>query len=899
MSGYIFFGSAVKILEQVKRNVVIENTNPLCSTSLYGDDAEPSRGTSTHVLSSTLPNNTGNIELTGGTSTHEFPSSLSNNFLHTAYQSSTIDMLPTVHGIENGGTAECSNPFWEEKGDGDSSSKPARRRSSAGSTLREERTEPPNDGHSRSRSSSAIAQYGLTEIAGTPSVYSMTADEIGAHYDQWRAIQGVEMSTSICSFSPAMSSTSAQIIYHAHHAPINPTVSPTPTSDTNGGRSEQLLFNLEAAIESPLDTLTPNATYNISEEDLEMGAHPPFKSVTSLVDDNLTSRKSEGNLSPSLALLSDNTNVLSLPVRKSQTESDFDVCAHSNIDSVMPVGSTQNLLRPVESDSMLSLQLSRSRRSSKSSTSISNRMFSTMTEALTKSTNSLGGMEGSWKDLEYNNRNDNNNSSKMEISSSYADNKNNNNNNTHNNNSSLKVSSLSVLDMIWGCQTVFQSRQQRIALQKYHSLSGEPALPSYDIPPPPSPLSKPGTGMKETPMGSKGSPMATSCLSPPPAPSNILSYGSSDSCPGMLMSNHTVHNNSSSKSMNNTSSSKHNYKKISKDEITSLPFQQQVGMNDGLDPDTSAQNNYHSRNQTIIQPTISSDPSINPLYTARDLSKLVKTEYLVLDFGNVLGVDATAARSCFLMLKQLMRASGVILVFTNVSPVVKGLLIAHGVLTEEDIIQTDLDCALEWCEEKILERYCMISCIIVLNDYEHIYLNLSSKFICNRFCHYDLFINISVVRCYGGRGGVSRAAADASASLATVSNPLLVLSLTKPMSRSPAPGVEEANIAYSHHSNVGSNYKSFDLENGMTMEEAMQPSRSISAIHRIGNLRRILLDYLEVDETVSVKSVLQHFQEDILARYFQLSEATVGEVLYDRGQSAKKVRKLQYVYVYV
>ena len=42
----------------------------------------------------------------------------------------------------------------------------------------------------------------------------------------------------------------------------------------------------------------------------------------------------------------------------------------------------------------------------------------------------------------------------------------------------------------------------------------------------------------------------------------------------------------------------------------------------------------------------------------RDSLDPITTEYVVLDFSNVLGVDATAARSCFLMLTQLMRVSG-------------------------------------------------------------------------------------------------------------------------------------------------------------------------------------------------------------------------------------------------
>jgi hypothetical protein len=42
-------------------------------------------------------------------------------------------------------------------------------------------------------------------------------------------------------------------------------------------------------------------------------------------------------------------------------------------------------------------------------------------------------------------------------------------------------------------------------------------------------------------------------------------------------------------------------------------------------------------------------------------------QYLILDMRAVPGVDATSARVCFLMLKQLLAASGVVPVFAEVS----------------------------------------------------------------------------------------------------------------------------------------------------------------------------------------------------------------------------------------
>jgi MFS superfamily sulfate permease-like transporter/CRP-like cAMP-binding protein len=83
------------------------------------------------------------------------------------------------------------------------------------------------------------------------------------------------------------------------------------------------------------------------------------------------------------------------------------------------------------------------------------------------------------------------------------------------------------------------------------------------------------------------------------------------------------------------------------------------------------------------------------------------TEYLVLDFTSVLGVDATAARSCFLMLSQLMRSSDVKLVFAQISSKIEALLRCHDVIKSDDIVIPLVDDALEWCEEQVLYKVYM------------------------------------------------------------------------------------------------------------------------------------------------------------------------------------------------
>ena len=64
----------------------------------------------------------------------------------------------------------------------------------------------------------------------------------------------------------------------------------------------------------------------------------------------------------------------------------------------------------------------------------------------------------------------------------------------------------------------------------------------------------------------------------------------------------------------------------------------------------------------------------------------IACSYLVLDFTATVGVDATAARSCFLLLAQLLRSAGVTVVFANASFRVLALLRANGVVREGDVV---------------------------------------------------------------------------------------------------------------------------------------------------------------------------------------------------------------------
>ncbi|KAJ0395928.1 hypothetical protein P43SY_009333 [Pythium insidiosum] len=88
-----------------------------------------------------------------------------------------------------------------------------------------------------------------------------------------------------------------------------------------------------------------------------------------------------------------------------------------------------------------------------------------------------------------------------------------------------------------------------------------------------------------------------------------------------------------------------------------------------------------------------------------------RTRFVVFNFAQVTGMDATAARTCFLPLKVLFRRHKIAVVYCGMSAGVEFLLRANDVLpgsqTEEDSpnlchITSDLDLALDWCEQQII-----------------------------------------------------------------------------------------------------------------------------------------------------------------------------------------------------
>ncbi|GLD99565.1 hypothetical protein PINS_up008291 [Pythium insidiosum] len=77
------------------------------------------------------------------------------------------------------------------------------------------------------------------------------------------------------------------------------------------------------------------------------------------------------------------------------------------------------------------------------------------------------------------------------------------------------------------------------------------------------------------------------------------------------------------------------------------------------------------------------------------------TEYVVMDFSRVTGMDATAARASFMILQQLCKQNGITVLFADVLPEIKRILVQNEIAEASDFFPT-ADIALEFCENQIL-----------------------------------------------------------------------------------------------------------------------------------------------------------------------------------------------------
>ncbi|CEG37450.1 sulfate permease family [Plasmopara halstedii] len=77
------------------------------------------------------------------------------------------------------------------------------------------------------------------------------------------------------------------------------------------------------------------------------------------------------------------------------------------------------------------------------------------------------------------------------------------------------------------------------------------------------------------------------------------------------------------------------------------------------------------------------------------------TEYVVMNFTRVSGMDATAARSAFMILLQHCKRYAITVLFADVLPEIRQLLLMNEIVDENNFF-LDADSALEFCENQLL-----------------------------------------------------------------------------------------------------------------------------------------------------------------------------------------------------
>lgn len=77
------------------------------------------------------------------------------------------------------------------------------------------------------------------------------------------------------------------------------------------------------------------------------------------------------------------------------------------------------------------------------------------------------------------------------------------------------------------------------------------------------------------------------------------------------------------------------------------------------------------------------------------------TEYVVMDFSRVSGMDATAARSAFMILQQHCKRHEITVIFADVLPEIRSLLLKNEIAEEKNFF-LNAESALEFCENQLL-----------------------------------------------------------------------------------------------------------------------------------------------------------------------------------------------------
>lgn len=86
------------------------------------------------------------------------------------------------------------------------------------------------------------------------------------------------------------------------------------------------------------------------------------------------------------------------------------------------------------------------------------------------------------------------------------------------------------------------------------------------------------------------------------------------------------------------------------------------------------------------------------------LHRRPECRYLVFDFKQVTGIDSSAAHS-FAQIKRTTQERGIRLLLVNLSPATEKALRSSGFIADDVTVVDELDHALEWCENEVINRH--------------------------------------------------------------------------------------------------------------------------------------------------------------------------------------------------
>lgn len=249
-----------------------------------------------------------------------------------------------------------------------------------------------------------------------------------------------------------------------------------------------------------------------------------------------------------------------------------------------------------------------------------------------------------------------------------------------------------------------------------------------------------------------------------------------------------------------------------------------------LNQDSPTLSTFKKKRKEVLTSTII-DPTNNNSDEQNDGD--IYTQFLILDFSNVLGVDATAARACFLTLVHLMNTAQVSIVFTGMNESISSLLSAHNVLSPESYVFPDLDDALEWAEDQII------------HDIKGYFPSTS----------------------YGST-------ADPYSSPSRESYNSYVLASSR------------------RHSTIGTSRSRASSSNSIELESLITSNNSIKSFPDYKNyisLQNILEDYLEIERMKKNEMIVNLLNTENLSKYFYREEFPSFTTIFDKDEVCNKI----------